>query len=223
MDMDNMDYTTTMDDFEKGIYDGKFKISSNKKIPRKIEVNGRQTSLKVWDEDDIQYEGLINISVTGVLSNLKKVSLIDCHTSGPTTWRSRESEAYHACFFYPSFVCFGDEYIYPDIANITEIRAVIDDAESIFFDHTLFGHVYNKNVRSLVKEAIENSFHKNKNVEIGPNPFIAYYTGKRDIISVSTDIGIISITNNPVLSTVRMDNRFISILNLMIRSLLMFQ
>lgn len=203
--MDNMDYTMTMDDFEKEIYDGTFEISSNKKVPGKIEINGRQTFLKVWDEDYIQHGGLINISITGILSNLKKVSLIDCRTSGPTTWRNRESEAYYACFFYPSFVCFGDEHIYPDIENITEIRAVIDDAEKIFYDHTLFGYV-NNNVRSLTKEAIKNSFHKDRNVEVGPYPFIAYYTGKSDIISANTNIGTISITNDPILSIAKMDN-----------------
>jgi hypothetical protein len=90
----------------------------------------------------------------------------------------------------------GHCHLRPHAADVSCLTLRIDDAERIFYDFDAFGMSLNadKHIEALVAD---NSARIGRPVNVGPEPQIVYFTGKRDIALADTAIGRVTVTHNP--------------------------
>ena len=193
-------------ELENSKHSGKFTITLGREIHGELTIAGQNSSLDVWDyTDDIwnSRSSEIPVTITGILDDLKEVSLIDCQF---VKAKQRKNRSFVRIF--PHYVLIGNCQLLPGEEKISDVNFVIDDATTLFYDLDAFGHVYatrcEKEMRSLVEEIVQIN-HKNMNidrkVEIGEGPAIAYYTGNREVFAVDTNLGRISASHNAIFYT----------------------
>jgi len=183
-----------MDKLEGIKHTGQFRIATDKDVHGELTLSGSKTSLYLHDRDFFDAYPRPGRCVTGVLLDLRKVTLIDCVTMSGTGTGSRGGERYHFANLFPHFALFGDHHIAPDQPIITAVDFVIDDAGTLFYDFDAFGSVID------ARPYIEQIAHANRidrAIRTGPDPQIVYFTGKREIFSADTVLGRISATHNP--------------------------
>jgi hypothetical protein len=187
---------------------GTFTISPGKEVHGELTLAGAKTSLYLHDKEFFWTRDIR--SMKGVLHDLTKVSLINCITpeSGQTT---RGKDCYYDSNIFPHFVIYGDYHIEAEEKTIAEIHFVIGDATTLFYDFDAFGSVIDS---QPFIEQIANANGLDRQIKIGPNPHIQYFTGKREIFATDTVIGRISATHNPSYTLggpegVRLKNRIV--------------
>lgn len=82
----------------------------------------------------------------------------------------------------------------PEQPSIKAVHFTVTDISSIFYDFDAFGHVL------YPKQLIESVVKSNKmdrEIPVGDMPQIAYFTGKRELIAIDTEIGRISVNHCP--------------------------
>ena len=97
--------------------------------------------------------------------------------------------------FLPSFAVFGDQHISHNEKKITGVSFIIDDADILFYDPSLFGAVTDKDkattLRPLVEQVAQhNDYGQKTSIEEHPQCF--YYTGKTQIFEAGTNLGTVS-------------------------------
>ena len=112
--------------------------------------------------------------------------------------------------FLPSFVFLGQSFVDEDY-KLDSISFSVDDAESIFYDFDAFSTAIDPTpeIEAIIAK---NAAVIGKPIEVGKDPIVAYFTGKRDILSTATSLGNVSVEHNPSYSTggptgVSIDNR----------------
>lgn len=174
---------------------GQFKLSSSTKdLHGELTLAGPKTSLYLHDRDFFDAFPKPRRSVTGILLDLTRVTLIDCVTMSGTGTGSRGGEGYHFATLFPHFVLYGDLHIDPEEEVVSAIDMVIDDAATLFYDFDAFGSLID--ARPYIDQ-ISRANKLERQIETGPDPQILYFTGKREIFSVKTVLGQISATHNP--------------------------
>jgi hypothetical protein len=194
---------------------GTFSVSSGQAIYGELTLAGGNTSLYLRDNEPFNIYTIPDQCILGTLYDLKKVSLIDCHSAGPGT-AGIGDEYYHFVNVFPHYVLTGRRHIKPTEKIITTIGFVIDDANILFNDFDSFGFVTDapRFIENLVRK---NSRAIGREIPTGPNPVILYFTGKNEIFTAETNVGRISATHGPSFNTggpsgVRLDNKiFVSI------------
>ena len=160
-----------------------------------LSLDGPRTSLYVWDKEFFHIEESTEKTFTGVLNDLRKVSLINCWTNGSGTLTAvREGDSLNYYDIHPQYVIFGDQHIANTEKTIIAVSFLIDDATTLFYDYESFGHV--RNPLPIMQKIIEtdNSYHK---ASAGDHPIIFYYTGKMEIFSSETVVGKILAHHSP--------------------------
>src|SRR5713226_2108668 len=183
-----------MDKVEGSRQTGRFTISPGRDVYGELTFAGPKTSLYLRDNEHFATHAIPEQCVTGVLHDLKKVSVIGCIPTSGTGSGSRGSERYHFAKLFPHFVVFGDQYITPGERTIAEVHFVIDDASTLFYDFDAFDSVID------ARPFIEQIAHANalkREIFTGPYPEILYFTGKREIFAVDTVLGKVSASHNP--------------------------
>ena len=178
---------------EESNMSGAFTIAPGKELYGELTLARAKTSLYLHDREFFHL-GLPQNFITGVLHDLTKVTLINCITTSGTGSGSRGEERYHFAKVFPHFAAFGDRFINPDEKTIVEVRFVMDDATTLFYDFDAFGTVID--ARPLIDQVA----HANKldrEIATGSEPQILYFTGKREIFTVDTVFGRISAKHNP--------------------------
>jgi hypothetical protein len=171
-------------------------------------VAGTETSLYLRDDEYFHPQSIPDGCVTGTLHDLTKVTLIQCLTlEGPGSG-SRDGERYYYAKLFPHFVLEGRRHVGPNDRSIFEISLVLEDATALFYDFDAFGTVIDA-VPHIERIATANKL--DRPIPIGPEPRIAYFTGKRDIIEADTALGKVRARHNPGWSLggphgVRIDN-----------------
>ena len=159
------------------------------------------TSLYLWSYnwDDVYnndcFAGQSKDFIGGDLDDLTRVSLIQCFvTEGPgRRARASRTETGHYIKFQPNYVVFGEQHISPDEDVICSIHFLIEDGNKVFRDYDSFGQLID--ARPLIKQVIElnsEQLSEKREIEVGPHPQIAYFTGKRDLFSANTHLGKVS-------------------------------
>lgn len=187
---------------------GTFSISPDKQIFGELCVLGPESYLYLGDSDFFSTSDLPENCITGTLHDLTKVTLFQCITTeGPGTI-SRRGESYHYSRIFPHFVICGDRYLSIHDRAIRDITFIIEDASTLFYDFDAFGSLID--ARPYIEEIVKAN-KLDREVAIGENPQIAYFTGKSEIVRVRTAIGEVSACPNPAWNTggpsgVRIDN-----------------
>ena len=192
-------------ELENPKHSGKFTIAPDKKVTGELTIAGRNSSLYVWDDNLIDVREIFS-SITGTLHDLKKVSLINCVKLSRPGLRMGMKGGNSYIHIFPHYVLIGNHHFLPDKETICEVNFVIDDVTALFYDLNAFGYIDTLDgemvVRPLIEQIIQSIRAQRKSmgidlkIESGKYPCIAYYTGKRAIFSVDTELGRISALHN---------------------------
>ncbi|HET9130423.1 MAG TPA: hypothetical protein VFO86_05715, partial [Terriglobia bacterium] len=135
-----------------------------------------------------------------MLNDLVKVSLIDCVTAPLPARGSRNGEQYYIADSFPHFVVFGDGHIAPDQNVVAKIHFAVDDATALFYDFDAFGFLVDAGpIIETVTSAV--ALTRGREIAVGPNPQVLYFSGKSEIFSVDTVLGKVSASHNPKLTS----------------------
>ena len=180
-----------IDQLDTSRYTGIFSVAPNRKVNGNLLLDGPNTSLYLWDENFFYpVEGK---TITGILDNRTKVSLIHCLISGPGSY-GRQDDTSDFCTIFPHYVVFGDQHISYTDKEISSVSFLLDDAAMLFHDYDAFG--FASDARSIVKQIVE-SKNIDREIGMGDRPLVAYYTGKEEIFSSNTVLGTISASHAP--------------------------
>ena len=193
-----------IEDLEKSAKKGRFTLPYGRKFQGELKLAGRDSflSLEVLNSkslgdtlsgffpDNSQDVG----SIKGVLSDSKKVSLLHCMATGFGFHLVGKKFTYNDRFL-PRFAVFGDQHILHNEKKITGVSFIIDDADMLFYDPSLFGAVTDKDKATTLRPLVEqiaqhNDYGQETNIEEHPQCF--YYTGKTKIFEAGTNLGTVS-------------------------------
>ena len=188
-----------MDENEnKFIKNGTFSVSPTHKVNGNISLNGADSVLHLWSDNRFNVDVSEIKTITGILNNQKKVSLIECIKIQESRFFGDEGFSLHQKFF-PHYVIIGNRYFSHSEEIISYVSFVVDDATILFDDRESFGTVIvdPNEIEKLTTSDIlrEIPFRE------GGMPVIAYYTGKDEIFSANTTIGKVSARNLPTFDT----------------------
>lgn len=187
---------------------GKFLIAPERHVDGELRVAGKETLLYLRDDKYFDVLSVPDGCMTGTLHDLTKVTLIQCVTTEGFGTGSRDGESYHFAKLFPHFVLEGRRHLGANDKAIVEISFVLDDAAALFYDFDAFGTVIDA-VPHIERIATANEL--DRPIPIGPEPQIAYFAGKRNIIEADTVLGKVLARHNPGWSLggpsgVRIDN-----------------
>jgi len=174
---------------------GTFAVSPGREIFGEITLKGANTSLFLRDAEPFEIQFLPGQSLQGVLHDLSKISLINCIQKSNSHTTTIDKENYFTASLFPHFVLQGDRYLSSEEKLIVELSFVIDDATTLFYDFDAFGWV--KKPDALIEQIVLSNQIK-REIPLGPDPEIVYFTGKRQIFSTDTVFGKVSAFHNPM-------------------------
>ena len=173
---------------------GTFSISATQELTGSLSLNRKNTILRLWGEKIENVDALNGATITGILENQKKVSLIDCIV---VTWEEhflrKEGNSYSYELF-PNYAVIGGRYHLPTEKTIKKISFEINDAMALFYDHCAFGMTMIspddiadiKSIKPFEKVQFEDNY-----------PFLVYWTGKEHIFTADMPIGKVSVRHQP--------------------------
>lgn len=176
-------------DFRKS---GLFRTASGVELAGELSLKGSATSLELFSNSHINVRE--NEDIAGTFHDRSKVSLINCVTMSGPGQGFRGAERYHYSSIFPHFALFGDEHITSVDRRIVEVGFSIDDAPAVFHDFDAFGMVLDPRPHM---ERIAQERGGTRALEIGEDPQLFYFTGKREIFAVQTVLGEISANHGP--------------------------
>ena len=189
---------------EKSIFTGIFTLPSGREAQGELTLAGIETSLYIWAwNDGFVVDGWEEETrqsaefIKGILSDMRKVSLINCEAGGPRS-RIFGDDIIHNASFFPRYVVFGSQYISNAEETITKLHFVIEDEAALFYDPGAFGII--EPPHSLIEQVVRSRKDNWREVEIGERPYISYYTGKTQIFEADTGLGKIHASHNPTYS-----------------------
>ena len=172
---------------------GSFTVSPGHQLSGTLSLNGPDSILHLWCDGAMNIDLSKRETITGVLNDQKKVSLLGCVPIRAIRSHRAEGVSHHYKFF-PHYVIIGNRYFPNEDKAISEISLVVDDAATLFHDRESFGTLI-KDPDELNKIIVSEKF--DSTPVIGERPVIAYYTGKNEIFSANTVIGKVSARNSP--------------------------
>ena len=172
---------------------GLFNISANRKVSGTISLNGPDSILHLWADDSFKVDEAEAATITGILDNQEKVSLIECLKTYEQSFFGTEGVSHHEKFF-PHYVIIGNRYFSHSDKDILNISFLVDNAKMLFHDMQSFGTII---LTPDKLERLSESDIFRKIPFTKDQPHIAYYTGKHKIFSANTVVGKISARHSP--------------------------
>ncbi|MEJ7926381.1 HEPN domain-containing protein, partial [Sphingobium sp. AN641] len=125
---------------------------------------------------------------------------------------TRNGESYTFAEVYPAYVLSGNRHIDVGKPSIKKLTFHVDDADQIFYDFDVLGHVIEPEplIESVVKA---NKRWVDRDVPTGPTPQIIYFTGRCDLAQVETVIGTVRVFHCPSFPNPLSSPRFAAIQN----------
>jgi len=187
---------------------GLFKLAGDRSVFGELRIAGRRSLLTLRNEKELPCGLDAGASVTGTLHDLQQVTLIDCVTAAAESKQRSASGVMYTLEVFPHLIVEGRRHVQPADACVAEIQFSFEDVAAIFYDFDAFGTLFNAN--PFIHEIVA-ATRANRNIEIGPEAQIAYFTGKILILEAETALGTISVRHNPSYSSggpngVKIDN-----------------
>ncbi len=186
-----------MKDTKKTFFvNGEFSVSATQKLTGSLSLDGKNTILHLWGKKIEDIDALNGATITGILENQKKVSLIDCIVTWERLFVCNDDFCSYKLF--PKYVVIGGRHHSPTEKTVKKISFVIDDAMALFYDRAAFKSV-------ILSPDHINDIKSTKLFEEvqfeGQYPFLVYWTGKAQIFTADTPIGKISARHRPSLKS----------------------
>jgi hypothetical protein len=172
---------------------GRFVLEpGGREIHGELTLAGKDTTLQLHDPLEFHLGTNPEKCIHGVLTDLEKVSLMDCVTMTGVGHTLRGGDISYSATIFPHFVVSGDHYLLPDDELVTHIDIVIDDAAVLFYDFFAFGFVLN--ATSVIEKVVElNEQLIQQKIPTGSDAAIAYFAGKSEIFACDTVDGKLTV------------------------------
>ena len=199
---------------------GIFELPTGEKASGTLNFAGPESYLYLWGENLTELREYLEavFSIKGVLGSGRKVSLINCRN------KSVYSPSQHlaSVSFFFDYAVSGSTHISHEEEKVEKVKFTIDDAESLFYEHEVFGAIIGGYVSPEKKktlafppwesgwpevdarpfvEQILRSEGGGSDIEVGANPVIFYHTGKTRIFEVETCMGRVFVSRNDPVET----------------------
>ena len=171
---------------------GLFSVPLNQQANGSLTLAGRESQLQLWSDTALNISS--NATITGVLDDLTKVSLIGCNvrTEGHVGKGTQIRYKYHVL---PQCVLFGRRHISDNEGIVREIFFVLEHSVALFQDPDAYGTIFNNAAATAMVAKIDNP---KASFEIKDSNWISYYTGKKSVFTTDTVIGRVSANHTPV-------------------------
>jgi hypothetical protein len=167
---------------------GTFTVAKGKQVVGDLMLKGRNTSLTLYAEKRADLFDLPKDCIQGTMYDLKKVSLFNCIEVSSSENSSITGDRHASVHLLPQFVVYGEQHLTPDAKNVFAIDFLVDDATTLCYDFDAFGHAIDAKpfIAAIVKA---NATRAGREIPIGDDPAIAYFTGKDEVFAVDTALG----------------------------------
>lgn len=177
---------------------GKFRLpmgnGSYREIYGELTLAEGDTSLYLRDDLFIPLLHIHDNCIHGTLYDFREVTLIGCNIPSQVSSCGNGVDHYEYTKIFPHYVVIGHEHYIPENNSVIRVGFGVDDIADLFYDQYAFGTLDDAGpyILDIVKAK------NNKcNIVIGPEPQIAYFSGKKEIFTAETDIGVISASHHP--------------------------
>ena len=171
---------------------GTFSVPPGQRANGSLRLAGRESELQLWSDSPLYIP--TNATITGVLDNLAKVSLVRCNIRSEGHV-GRGHQIRYKYLLSPQCVLFGSRYIFDNDAIVREISFVLEHAVAVFHDSDAYGSIFNNSVATASVAKIKNP---ESAINVGDSSWISYYTGKRTLFTSDTVNGRVSANHTPV-------------------------
>lgn len=174
---------------------GTFEIPRGPSVFGELLLNGRHSALSLR-HDTFFFVNEKTETIRGTLHDLTRVTCLRCIPLESFGEQHRGPLSAHTARCFPHFIAHGDCFLDPQAAVIHSISFVVSDAYTLFYDWDAFGHLIDAkpHIEAIVKA---NSESIGRDIPVGPDPHIVYFTGRCDIFSVPTVLGVIAARHHP--------------------------
>ena len=171
---------------------GLFSVPPDQRASGSLTLAGRETQLLLWSDSPLEIS--TDATITGVLDNLTKVSLMGCNIRSDGHV-GKGDQIRHKCLVSPKCVLFGSRHISDNEDVVREISFVLEHAVALFHDSDAYGTIFNDSAATAMVAKFDNS---ESSIEIEDRSWISYYTGKKTVFTSDTAIGGVSANHTPV-------------------------
>lgn len=190
-----------MDSFNGTRKLGKFKTPSGESYFGQLMFAGENTILKLFSDSEINMSDDCDHVIHGVINGSQRITLIGCDVRNNVSHNNSlgwEDTTSCCAEIFPHFVTSGDVHVEPKSDHISEVRIVINDAGTLFFESGIFGarDCTSVDIERIINQSTEQN---NDKRQAGLSPKIAYHTGKQEIFKTMTCIGEISASHHSTL------------------------
>jgi len=178
---------------EKSRLHGTFQLPEDQDAFGELLIKRHRTLLRLTNHSHLPPLHQVRY-ILGTTFDRRMVTCIDCVSlSQGNEWKGGDATHHYADIF-PHFVTVGDEHIDPTACVVRSIRFTVEDLPCLFYDFDAFGQVID--ARAII-DSVFAERRRMRSVQTGEWPLVAYFTGKVNVIDVSTDIGKIAINHHP--------------------------
>ena len=171
---------------------GKFCVPPDQQAHGALTLAGRKSQLQLWSESPFDIS--TNTTITGVLDDLTKISLIGCNVRSGG-YVGKGDQIRYRYLVSPQCVLFGSRHISDDEGVVHEISFVLEHAVALFYDSDAYGTIF---YNTAVTATVANIDNPESLIEIEDPNWISYYTGKKSVFTSDTVIGRVSANHTPV-------------------------
>ena len=171
---------------------GAFSVPPDQHTNGTLTLAGRETRLQLWSDSPLDIS--TNVTITGELENLTRVSLLGCNVRNEGHIGKGHQIRYNY-LLSPQCVLLGNRYISDDDDIVHEISFTFEHAVELFHDSAAYGTIFHN---STATAAVAKINVPDSSIDVGASNWISYYTGKRAIFTSDTAIGRVSANHTPV-------------------------
>ncbi len=123
------------------IRSGTFRVAPDREVDGTLSLAGLNTLLHLWDYNPFAINQLSGATITGVLDNLTKVSLIKCFVTGESCNHRSDGTTVYGRRVAPHYVVIGEQHFSFEGCDVHEISFTFDDAKVLFLDRFSVLHI----------------------------------------------------------------------------------
>ncbi|SDY89654.1 hypothetical protein SAMN04487939_10831 [Lysobacter sp. yr284] len=160
---------------------GVFDLMGGRKAFGALDINGRRSSLSLFDDQAFPpvpqgYEYLL-----GRLHNGECATLVDCVL---TATQGRGRKKFSASLF-PNIIVVGSRHLQKETACVIELVVGFSDVNSVFYDFDAFGAVIDP---APFAPLLRKDKAHIRPLDVGDNPIVGYFSGKFEIATVQCSL-----------------------------------
>jgi hypothetical protein len=184
---------------------GVFTTPDGQEVIGDLHLKGRRAALRLQLKRELPPLPA-STTINGELGDLRKVSCLECVVGSAGGGFRGDAGRYHYAEIFPHFVTVGDRHFAPDEPSIKAVHFTTPDLPSIFYDFGTFGHLH------ASKPAIESFLEEcepGHKIEFGESPEVVYFSGKKEVVTTETPIGLFRVSHRPTFSGGNSNGEFI--------------